>query len=860
MKVRISALVVLLVPLYISSPVHVYAFSSSSRKYTNNLFQPSTRLYSKQVKDHDTETIHTNLSNNESNIFEILSKDFISNIQKSVFTCILASLAAVTPIPSQTIASASFTDTIPTANFKIDTEKPLSAQPLTQTGINKSRYYTIMSSNNKDDIQFANERLLDHVVGTINTQYYDNTGGNKFTTKDMYDRWKVLRTYAKEGIGGVQYLTSGSSAKIVKNADSNGVANTSRDAFIPQLFLVDQDKQQVQVQKHHLQYEDVQKWIMPSHAFDGRDEVVQALRWIVSTLDDPYSKYMTREDLEKELKVKDDGFLGLGAIVEVPSTSKTSDKGNTLDKKSGPSSSNSNSKSFVSLTRVENLPSVTAIAPDSPAERAGIVVGDRIAAVGSDKFIGLGRDEILKRMSVYTGAENYVGYPELTIAKPMIQVIDPNMSNDDELQVNVATTSSTTMNPQEKEELYGYKLSRVKLPTATLEPYKPFVREHSDSEENRNGFPSVVLPAIAADTITKTPKLNGGDNIVHWELLTNDDSIFGKYRLDTSSTTDKIGYIRLTRFSRLSTSGYTKAVEELEKAGAQSYIIDVRNNYGGIIQESMLTAATLLRDPHTVLCYTLNSRGGFTPHDAEEYIVDPRYPGYFLSSEPRSATFDQVKRDDPDYVDPNNGWVPPSSYASIHEQRMKRNYKRPTGISTMNPFNFRASDENLEEIKQRMAQKKLVVLMNEGTASAAEVFVASLHDNGRTVATVGTKTYGKGLIQHTFPLPDGGGLRLTVAEYLTPALQHVTKVGGAMYENGRLIGGGIRPDIYCPSTQGIPSNVGADICVGLAVDALEEASSNIRTSMDEKLALDGNGLRRRTFTQGIVRVSDWCFF
>ena len=95
---------------------------------------------------------------------------------------------------------------------------------------------------------------------------------------------------------------------------------------------------------------------------------------------------------------------------------------------------------------------------------------------------------------------------------------------------------------------------------------------------------------------------------------------------------------------------------------------------------------------------------------------------------------------------------------------------------------------------------------------------------------------------------------------MTPAVQHVTKVGGAMYENGRLIGGGIRPDIYCPSTQGIPSNVGADICVGLAVDALEEASSNIRTSMDEKLALDGNGLRRRTFTQGIVRVSDWCFF
>ena len=50
----------------------------------------------------------------------------------------------------------------------------------------------------------------------------------------------------------------------------------------------------------------------------------------------------------------------------------------------------------------------------------------------------------------------------------------------------------------------------------------------------------------------------------------------------------------------------------------------------------------------------------------------------------------------------------------------------------------------------------------EGTASAAELSASSLHDNGRTVALVGTKTFGKGLIQHKFPMPDGGGdLRLT---------------------------------------------------------------------------------------------------
>ena len=164
----------------------------------------------------------------------------------------------------------------------------------------------------------------------------------------------------------------------------------------------------------------------------------------------------------------------------------------------------------------------------------------------------------------------------------------------------------------------------------------------------------------------------------------------------------------------------------------------------------------------------------------------------------------------------------------------------------------------------------MVILMNEGTASAAEVFVSSLHDNGRAVALVGTRTYGKGLIQHTFPMPDGGGLRLTVAEYLTPALQHVTKVGGAQYENGQFVGGGIRPDIYCPSSQGIPSNIGADICVGLAVDALDDANTaEIQMVMNTDVGgsggnkglagrqggIDGGSFRRRTLNAGIVRVS-----
>lgn len=84
-------------------------------------------------------------------------------------------------------------------------------------------------------------------------------------------------------------------------------------------------------------------------------------------------------------------------------------------------------------------------------------------------------------------------------------------------------------------------------------------------------------------------------------------------------------------------------------------------------------------------------------------------------------------------------------------------------------------------------------------------------------------------------------MRLTIAEYLTPAMRHVTHVGAAQFESGRWIGGGIKPDIVCES-KGIPSNSGGDLCVGLALDALSEADS--RSSIFSKS--DGWGPMKRT--------------
>lgn len=89
--------------------------------------------------------------------------------------------------------------------------------------------------------------------------------------------------------------------------------------------------------------------------------------------------------------------------------------------------------------------------------------------------------------------------------------------------------------------------------------------------------------------------------------------------------------------------------------------------------------------------------------------------------------------------------------------------------------------EEFTSDEEHQFDKPLVVLMNEYSASASEIFAGAIQDYGAGTI-VGTQSYGKGVVQQLFDLKDGTSVKLTIAEYFTP--------------NGRNINGkGITPDV-----------------------------------------------------------------
>lgn len=97
----------------------------------------------------------------------------------------------------------------------------------------------------------------------------------------------------------------------------------------------------------------------------------------------------------------------------------------------------------------------------------------------------------------------------------------------------------------------------------------------------------------------------------------------------------------------------------------------------------------------------------------------------------------------------------------------------------------------------------LVVLVNEGTASASEIVAGALKDRDRAVL-IGTTTFGKGSVQEIIPLPDASAVKFTTAAYLTP--------------NGKNINGkGISPDVEIDASPDVQFDRAVEVLQGIVL-------------------------------------------
>jgi carboxyl-terminal processing protease len=105
-------------------------------------------------------------------------------------------------------------------------------------------------------------------------------------------------------------------------------------------------------------------------------------------------------------------------------------------------------------------------------------------------------------------------------------------------------------------------------------------------------------------------------------------------------------------------------------------------------------------------------------------------------------------------------------------------------------------------------KKPLIVITNNGSASASEIVSGALKDHKRAII-LGERTYGKGSVQSVIPLKNGGGLRLTISKYYLPSGKSISEVG-------------VLPDIFVEETgKDFKINTETDNQLKYAIDLLK---------------------------------------
>ncbi len=120
--------------------------------------------------------------------------------------------------------------------------------------------------------------------------------------------------------------------------------------------------------------------------------------------------------------------------------------------------------------------------------------------------------------------------------------------------------------------------------------------------------------------------------------------------------------------------------------------------------------------------------------------------------------------------------------------------------------------------------KPLVVLINEGSASAAEIVAGALQDHGRAII-VGTRSFGKGSVQTVIPIDDSSAIKITTATYYTP-------LGRSIQIRG------IEPDVYVESLRVVEDNDGIPrVDEGALLGAIQNGESKNSNSKNSSGAV-----------------------
>lgn len=146
-----------------------------------------------------------------------------------------------------------------------------------------------------------------------------------------------------------------------------------------------------------------------------------------------------------------------------------------------------------------------------------------------------------------------------------------------------------------------------------------------------------------------------------------------------------------------------------------------------------------------------------------------------------------------------------------------------------------------EDIQRYSARKgdiadglPIVVLINDGSASAAEIVAGALQDHRRAIL-VGTRSFGKGSVQTIIPLHGGGAMRLTTARYYTPSGHSIQAVGiepDITVEQGRL-------QVISSSNLGGRPRSEADLRHALTNDSPKESRERLSTSSGTSSEISG---------------------